>query len=411
MTTRNVTVKLLSSQPCVDGGKVLAPFNYICINRDTGAINITSQYVKQMQDVLTVRVYAVDSGKPRRIASQTITISFKDQCEKAVKSYLHLVKNCMNAALSPINSLATKSFGKRLELNIPTRSPPDRVVLLVLDLKYQLFPKGTLHTIFTLEALTSVEPVYVYGEKVQVMFNNSAHNITQSTIVMLPVRLSVAKVWRVVVSAISFVNTTTTATTAKAPTTTTTKRTPTTASTTTSKSNSSIVLTLPGPTTKSQTTKLLTNATTTAKSTLYSTTRASNQTTAPPTLATTTTSKTNNSITTTAGSLTLPPPILPTTDPNSTTAPPKPLRKRRFLPKELVKQASVSLTYVTQNLSITVNGTGISLRVQKYKDFCGSTACVTTYKAWVSETTKVGVTKCGKDPFYAHNYFKVCLSE
>ena len=88
------------------------------------------------------------------------------------------------------------------------------------------------------------------------------------------------------------------------------------------------------------------------------------------------------------------------------------------LPLELsfhgIGQAELSATsHISGSAAVRINlaNTGIRLYMHSFKATCGSTPCVTTYRSWVYEANRIGLSACKSDPISVHQYFKICLSK
>ena len=187
-----------TGQSCIEMEKFQAPLNYICIVQSTGEIKTTSKFVHTFGEVLTVKAYVVDSGMPRRLGSTFFNITVYDPCERAKRHYATLSQSCV---LGPGNILSTRSTGTKLEFNSVYF---DRIVFLEVDTKQLTFPNDTLHTVFSIRQVTSFEPVYSYGDMVNVTLNNTALKTDRSTVFRLPLQLSLTNIKRVEVTATSY---------------------------------------------------------------------------------------------------------------------------------------------------------------------------------------------------------------
>ena len=168
---------------CTEAEKGVAPLSYICVDPNTGEIKVTSKFKHSYGESLRIKVYAIDSGSPRRYTERIFSINIRDPCRAAKNRYQDLSTNCMGANSQYMSARMT---GRVVFYD----KVGDRVVRLHVDRRLMQFPVDALYTVFTLRQLISQEPTRQYGKKASVVFNNTAYKLQNISIVQLPLKLS-----------------------------------------------------------------------------------------------------------------------------------------------------------------------------------------------------------------------------
>lgn len=179
---RNMTESTqFKGRGCTDVSKV-APLSYICVDPRTGEVKVTSEFNYAFGEKLRVKVYAIDSGSPRRYSTRVFEITIYDPCKSAKTRYTTLTNTCMSG-----NRYVT-AYVAGFNLIFPKTD--DRAVLLGIDSKRVEFITGTDYTIYTLRQVVASGTPRKYGKEASVVYNNTAVKIQKLSYVHLPLELS-----------------------------------------------------------------------------------------------------------------------------------------------------------------------------------------------------------------------------